>query len=76
MRYEIRVEGHLNPQWAEWLDAIEIVHEPNGETRLICNAIDQAALYGLLRRVRDLGTPLIAVISVEPDQNNASEDDP
>ena len=76
MRYEIRVGGHLNPQWAEWFDAADIVHEANGETRLICTVIDQTALYGLLRKVRDLGIPLISVVRVEPDQDSAPEDNP
>jgi hypothetical protein len=76
MRYEIRVGGHLNPQWAEWFDAIDIDHETNGETLLTCTVVDQAALYGLLRKVRDLGIPLISVIQVEPDQDDAPEGNP
>lgn len=74
MLYEIRIKGHLNPQWADWFGDATVTLEDNGETLLTCIVLDQAALYGLLRKVRDLGIPLIAVVRVELDQDNAPED--
>ena len=62
---EIRVKGHLNDRWAPWFEGFTIVLEENGETRLVGPVVDQAALYGLLKKVRDLGMPLISVILVE-----------
>ena len=64
--YEIRIKGHLDNRWADWFDGLTITREDNGETRLIGPVVDQAALHGLLRKVRDLGLPLVAVIHVEP----------
>jgi len=64
--YQIRLKGHLGRQWTEWFGGLTITLEENGETLLTGPVIDQAALYGLLRRVRDLGMPLISVIGVEP----------
>lgn len=58
--YEIRVEGQLPPQWQEWFDGLEIAAE-NGQTRLTGPVADQAALYGLLKKVRDLGLVLVSV---------------
>ncbi|HSO27087.1 MAG TPA: hypothetical protein VLS48_03390 [Anaerolineales bacterium] len=58
--YEIRVEGWLTEQWAEWFEGLSITLE-NGETLLSGPVADQAALYGLLRKVRDLGLPLVSV---------------
>jgi hypothetical protein len=66
--YEIRLEGHLDQRWAAWFDGLTITLADNGETRLTGPVVDQAALHGLLRKVRDLGLPLIAVIKVEPKQ--------
>ena len=74
MRYEIRIKGHLNPQWADWFGDTTITLEDSGETLLICTVIDQAALYGLLRKVRDLGMPLISVVRVEPGQDDTPDD--
>ncbi len=58
--YEIRVEGCLTEQWAEWFEGLSITQE-NGETLLSGLVTDQAALYGLLKKVRDLGLPLVSV---------------
>lgn len=69
-RYEIRIQGHLDDKWAGWLDGLTISREANGETLLTSPAVDQAALHGLLRKVRDLGLPLISVIRVDPKQAN------
>ena len=72
MIYHIRIKGHLGPQWDEWFDPMTIVLEENGETFLTGPMVDQAALHGLLRTVRDLGLPLLSVTRVQP-QQNASE---
>lgn len=67
MIYEIRVEGHLSSLWTDWFGGVTITLEADGRSLLICPVVDQAALYGLLRKVRDLGMPLISVNRVEPD---------
>lgn len=64
-RYEIRVAGHLASRWAEWFDGLTITLEANGETLLAGQVADQAALHGLLKKVRDLGLPLVSVIHVK-----------
>ena len=71
--YEIRLKGHLNDRWADWFGDAIITLEENGNTLLICNVIDQAALHGLLKRVRDLGMPLLSVNFVKPDQAESKE---
>ena len=73
MLYEIRIKGHLNPQWADWFGDATVGLEDNGETLLTCTVVDQAALYGLLRKVRDLGIPLISAVRVELDQDDTPE---
>jgi hypothetical protein len=62
--YEIRVRGHLGERWAAWFDGMRITNEANGEAVLAGPVADQAALHGLLARVRNLGLPLIAVSRV------------
>jgi hypothetical protein len=66
MVYQIRIEGHLGRHWTEWFGDVTITLEDNGETLLTCSVVDQAALHGLLRKVRDLGMPLISAIRVKP----------
>ena len=66
MVYQIRIKGHLGPRWTEWFGDVTITLEEDGETLLTCAVEDQAALYGLLREVRDLGMPLISAIRVKP----------
>jgi hypothetical protein len=66
MVYQIRIEGHLGPQWTAWFGGLSITLEDNGETLLTGLVADQAALHGLLRKVRDLGMPLISAIRVNP----------
>jgi hypothetical protein len=68
MIYQIRIKGHLGPQWADWFGGLTITLEEGGETLLTCPVADQAALYGLLRKVRDLGLPLISVTRAQTDQ--------
>ena len=60
-RYEIRLQGHLEPRWADWFDGLSLRQESDGTTVLSGSVVDQAALHGLLGKVRDLGLPLIAV---------------
>ncbi len=59
--YQIKIQGHLGDQWADWFEGLSITLEKNGTTLLTGPVADQAALYGLLRRVRDLGLPLLSV---------------
>ena len=63
--YEIRVKGHLSDQWHNWFDGMTIELEADGTSRLYGPLADQAALHGLLRKVRDLGLPLISVIAIQ-----------
>ncbi len=64
--YQIRLKGHLGRQWADWFGGLTITLQANGETLLTGPVADQAALHGLLRKVRDLGLPLVEVIQVKP----------
>jgi len=66
MVYQIRVKGHLGPQWTAWFEGLTITQEDDGETLLTGPVMDQAALHGLLRKVRDLGMPLISAVRVKP----------
>jgi len=65
--YEIRLKGHLEARWVEWFDGLAITLEENGNTLLSGPVADQAALHGLLKKVRDVGLPLLSVNPVEPD---------
>ena len=62
--YQIRVKGHLGSQWTDWFGGLTITTAENGETLLTGAVVDQAALHGLLKKVRDLGMPLVSVVSV------------
>lgn len=64
--YQLRVAGHLGPEWSDWFDGLSITLEAGGETVLTGPVADQAALHGLLRKVRDLGLPLLALVRLEP----------
>ena len=63
--YEVRLEGHLGHQWHTWFEGMSMTLEDSGNTLLAGTVADQAALFGLLRKVRNLGLPLISVIRVE-----------
>jgi hypothetical protein len=63
--YEIRVKGHLEDRWSEWFDGLKITNLENGEALLSGEIVDQAALHGVLAKVRDLGLPLVAVTGVD-----------
>jgi hypothetical protein len=71
--YEIRIKGHLGCKWTDWFDGLTIQLQDNGETLLTGPVVDQAALYGLLKKVRDVGTPLVSVMRVPPGQLEASD---
>ncbi|MEO8286143.1 MAG: hypothetical protein ABI670_06870 [Chloroflexota bacterium] len=66
--YEIRIRGHLGGRWATWFEGMTFKMENNGDTVLTGEVVDQAALHGLLRKVRDLGMPLLSVTSIRPHQ--------
>ncbi len=65
-RYEIRVTGHLDARWITWFDGLRVSRENDGTTVIAGEVADQAALHGLLQRVRNLGLPLVAVTRVGP----------
>ena len=71
--YQITVKGHLNPNWAGWFDGLTITPLPNGTTVISGSVVDQAALHGVLRKVRDLGMPLISVNRGNPGQAAVSD---
>ena len=70
---EIRIQGHLDDRWADWFIGLTITREDNGETRLTGPVVDQAALHGLLKKVRDLGMPLLSVNFDNPGQAETHE---
>jgi hypothetical protein len=68
MVYQIRIKGHLGRHWIDWFEGLTITLEDNGETLLTGPVVDQAALHGVLRKVRDLAMPLVSVSPVTPGQ--------
>jgi hypothetical protein len=73
MVYQIRIKGHLGRQWTDWFGGLTITLESNGETLLTGSVVDQAALHGVLKKVRDVGMPLVSVIRVKADQADVSD---
>jgi len=69
--YQIRIEGHLDHQWTDWFEGLTINLEDNGEMLLTGPVVDQAALFGLLKKVRDLGMSLVSVNRMKPNQADA-----
>ena len=69
--YQIRIKGHLGREWTDWFGGLTIRLTDNGETLLTGPVVDQAALHGLLRKVRDLGVPLLSVSRVKPGEAEA-----
>ena len=74
--YQIRIKGHLGRQWTDWFEGLTITPEEDGDTLLTGPVVDQAALHGLLKKVRDLGMPLLSVNRVEHDQTDAPDVEP
>jgi hypothetical protein len=64
--YEIRVKGHLDSRWAAWFNGLSLTNEPDGTTVISGHVLDQAALHGLLQKVRDVGLPLVSVRQPRP----------
>jgi len=71
--YQIRIMGHLGRQWTDWFGGLTITLDDNGETLLTGPVVDQAALHGVLRKVRDVGMPLLSVNHVKPGEAEASD---
>jgi hypothetical protein len=74
--YQIRIKGHLDSQWTDWFEGMTITLEDNGETLLSGPVIDQAALHGLLKKVRNLGMPLISVCPLKTSQKDEANANP
>jgi hypothetical protein len=75
-RYEIRLAGRLDTHWVAWFDGLAVSHQGDGTTVISGSVADQAALHGLLQRVRDLGVPLVSVTRVDIDQPGPPTTDP
>jgi len=73
MVYQIRIKGHLSHQWTDWFEGLTITLEEDGDTLLTGPVVDQAALHGLLKKVRDLGMPLVSVGPIESGQADISD---
>ncbi len=73
MIYQIKIEGHLDQQWTDWFGGLRITLQNKGDTLLTGPVTDQAALHGLLKKVRDLGMPLVSVNRVKPSRADASD---
>lgn len=76
MVYQIRIKGQLGLQWKDWFEGMTIKLDQDGNTLLTGPVIDQAALHGILKKVRDLGMPLLSVNSIDPDQAARAETNP
>ena len=73
MIYQVRIKGHLGQQWADWFEDLSITLQDNGDTLLTGPVVDQAALHGLLKKVRDLGMPLLSVECIEQGEADVSD---
>ena len=75
-RYEIRIRGHLASRWAAWFDGMTLTRQSDGTTSIHGPVIDQAALHGLLHKVRDIGLPLLSVTQLDSDRPALAPPDP
>jgi hypothetical protein len=73
MVYQIRIKGHLGREWTDWFEGLAITLEDNGETLLTGPVVDQAALHGVLKKVRNVAMPLVSVMRVKPDPADVSD---
>jgi hypothetical protein len=71
VQYEIRVKGHLDARWAAFFDGLSLTNESDGTTTIHGPVVDQAALHGLLQRLRDVGVPLVSITPVNPTRPDA-----
>lgn len=76
VQYEIRVKGHLDARWVAWFDALSLTNESDGTTTIHGPVVDQAALHGVLQRLRDVGVPLVSVTQVNPTHPDTPVIDP
>jgi len=74
MIYQIRIKGHLDSRWKDWFENMNITVEDNGDMLITGPVVDQAALHGLVKKVRDLGLPLISVNRLDPGQTRLAND--
>ena len=74
--YQIRLKGHLGRRWNDWFDGMTITLDANGDSLLTGPVVDQAALHGVLMKVRDLGLPLVSIIEIEGEQTDIAEGEP
>lgn len=73
--FQIKIKGHLGQEWAGWFDGLTITLEEDGNTLLSGSIVDQSALHGILKKIRDLGMPLLSVNTIDPDQANKEDTD-
>ena len=69
--FQIRIKGHLSRAWTDWFEGLTVTLEENGDTLFTGPVVDQAALHGLLKKVRDLGMPLVSVVQVQLDETHS-----
>ena len=74
--YRIRVKGNIDDKWSDWFDDFAVIPQPDGETLLTGQVEDQAALHGLLAKIRDLGLPLLSINEAEGQDNSIDEHRP
>lgn len=74
VNYHIRIMGHLEKKWEDWFGKVRFTYETNGETTITCTGFDQAELFGLLKKIRNLGLPLLSVQRVSSDLENLEDD--
>lgn len=74
--FQIKIKGHLGQQWASWFDGLTIALEEDGNTLLSGPIADQSALHGILKKIRNLGMPLLSVNTIDPDQASKADTDP
>jgi hypothetical protein len=71
--YQIRIKGHLGPEWTNWFEGLTITFGKDGDTLLTGSVVDQSALHGLLKKIRDLGLPLVSFCPLEQSQTDKSD---